>query len=1294
MKLFPTIKPAAFCLALLIAVLLLTQSPLFGQATGNVTGTVADTTGAVIPNATVVLTNTTNGTTRQTTSNGSGVFAFSAVTSSTAYTIKISMPSFKAWQSQPFAVRPGDAINFSDIKLEIGTATLEVTVESTADSIKVMTSGEKGDVITANEIKTLAVVGRDATELVRMMPGFAMSSGDQGVNNKAGYNSAVVGLSGPTGSFSANGSGTNGISVVTDGASLTDIFSGSGTTQNVNIDMVSEVKVSTSSYGADNAKGPVIVNAIGKSGTSSFHGLGYFYARDTTLNANDWYDNHFQQQRPDGRYLYPGAQLGGPLYIPGTKLNKNKDKLFFFVGYEYYNQNFGGGTLGSWVPTLAMRQGDFSKSSLDAQLCGARPDGIQNPNALKQMCQTMNFNSDGTVLNNGDLRQFANASGVALVNWFPLPNANPFTNVNGYNYIQQVQQQQNGSQFNSRLDYSINDNNKLFLTYKRQNQIAEVPVNWGGYTPAASMLYPGNVTSGDLSHVFALNYTRVISARMTNELSAAMALVSSPGSMGSPSAVSRFSIADYNCQDPVKRAAGTCGSDGYGNFNYLGQFKNAGDYSLPSFSDYNGSLGYPQTLMPGGFYDNKVRMKKVVPNVSDIFSVVQGTHFFKAGFYAETGIVNGLAQNAYPQGQIGFDAGSTMWGTWNPIAREAQWTGCHSSDPAGQQRLGGAAYLGNCVNPVGLMYSGYASSWSQSNFSPVVNMQYKTFSGFLTDQWKVTRRLTLDIGARFEHMGPWSDRHGNGVAVFDPALYAEQCPEDPAHPGHRRLCGDNLLPGVTWHGVNKSTPLGGVQLSTLYFSPRIGAAWDVFGNGETVIRGGGGAYRSQEEFAPYAQAAASATGYKNSYLTNNYNALTLDMIDSHSPGGQDVADFDISVINPKDKTRPIYWEYNLTVNQKMPWRSNLELSYVGSDNKNLSSGNTSPGDLNFMPFGTLFTAPITTTPIYAGDSVSDIGSMTTSQIDYWRTYSFYRHIYQVQHNFYSKYNSLQASWNRNVGFVQFGVNYTFSKNLAVLSSYGNTLPDPVNLRNDYNPVPYDRTHILNAHYLIDLGTRIHGNKILGHMLNNWQISGISSLQSGPPMASLQGLNLGFNYGQLYPTATDGFHNQVNSGNAGDGGICKRTLGSSQCITSISNSVWLGTPDIQLMPTVLCDPATNLGKNQYINVNCFGIPNLYENGVYRLPYIHGPAYMNHDLSVLKNFKMGEKRSLQLRLAAFNFLNHPLTSFDKNDTNNLNLGNFQNAVVGQSIGQYMSYPYFGVAQVKYGSRLMELSIKYEF
>lgn len=1308
---FPKIRPAAGLMFLLVTGLLLQLPALAQETTGSVSGVAKDATGAAIPNATVVLTNLENKTERKTQSNGTGAFTIASVASGLRYQVKISMAGFKSWESQPFPLRPGDQVDFTDIKLQIGEVSAAVTVEATASqAIKPLDTPERSDVITSKDLETLAIVGRDATELIETLPGFAMIS--PGVNNQSSANTAAVGLNnGISGGYSANGQGPTGLATILDGVSLTDIQTNSGTVQTVDSDMIQDAKVSNSNFSAVSAKGPSIFNATTKAGTTAFHGEAYLYARDTVLNANDWYNNYLQQTRPDGRYFYPGGTIGGPLWIPGTRFGRHNNKLFFFLGFEVLNQKFSPETLGSWVPTMAERNGDFSVSNLNAQLCGGRPDGLLNPNASQAMCYAENYLSNGEAVVDGNVTGQANAGGVALVNWLPLPNADPFVNLSGYNYVQPVEQTQNGDILHARVDYSINDSNKLYVSYGRQSQITQDPVSYG-YVPTFSVEYPGGVTSGDISNIVSVNYTRVFGASITNEFNAALSLISDPGNMGNPAAVDRFSMNGYNCTDPALRATGDCGSSGRGNFNYLGEYKNAGDYSVPALNDGGGNLGYPNVQMPGGFYNDQVHMKKTVPDVQDSVTWSKGTHTFEFGVYYEKGILNGIAvNNAFPQGEYTFNPGNSFY-QYNPnVGQVSQYVGCENPQSTGTSRESGASYLGNCINPIAMMYMGTPDSFQQTNFTPIVDMQYTTLAGYVNDNYKL-HRFTLVLGARFEHLGPWVDRHGNGLATFSPSLYNQEC--NRANGSNVTCAQSTDYPGITWHGLDGMVANAVNNPPLVYFTPRLGLSWDIFGDGKTVIRGGWGEYRHEEEFAPYAQAAATAQGYKTTYLQQQWN---FDGVDEQSPINP--SDFNVDVLTANDTVRPLTYEYNMTIDRRLRWNSLLEVAYVGGNSQNLSTynpgGYNEASDVNLIPQGYMFQASPTfcLCDLPTNLSAGAISSLSTAGQDYYRPFPFYQHIYALKHDFYSNYNGLQVSWNKSSGMIQFGANYTFSKTLATAASYNNQLVDPVNLRNDYNPATFDRTNVVNAHYTIDLEKRYHGgNHLLSEFANGWQISGISTFMSGQNLASGEGENFGFGYGSLQVTQVAVLQQMQNTEQqqcVQTYNVPKDANGNQYCVTNLSPITWLGTPDYQLMPTINCNPAGGPAKHQFINAKCFGVPlpgspmggkgtdfsNPSGQGVNRLPYIHGPAYQNHNLSVYKNFAAGGNKNVQLHISGFNFLNHPLVSFNNNDNTNLSLGSLNFAVAGQPLTpSELRVPNFGIANIKYGARLIELGAKFTF
>jgi hypothetical protein len=1302
MKFFSGNRPTASLLVMLTAVLLLAQTTLQGQATGNVTGVVSDTTGAVIPKATVVLADLASGIKRTLTSNSDGAFAFAGVTPGLSFQLSVTAENFDPWQSQPFPVRAGDKLSYGDIKMKVGATTAAVTVEAVVDSnLAALDTGERSDIITAKDLNTLTIVGRDAGELVKMLPGYALSTGTQGLFNRPGYNNAVVGLSGPSSAYVANGSGPAGIAIVSDGVSLTDIATNSGSVQQMNIEMVQNVKASSSSYGPEYAKGPALISSSTKTGGSTYHGAAYLVARNAVLNSNDWYDNYLRQSRPNEQYFYPGGNFGGPLPLPFTSFNHNKDKLFFFAGFEYYHQVFEANqqAISAWVPTSAERQGDFSAASLDAELCGSRPDGKANPDAILPMCFVDSFLPNGTAVANNNANPYINGAGAALVNWFPKPNADPFTNPFGYNYIQQLQQNQNGSVFRSTLQYNINSNNNLFLVYGLQREIDEDPVALG-YFPTGGVPYPGDITTGDVSNVLSARYTRFFGSTVTNELSAAMSFVSLPGKMGKPLAVDRFDIP---------------GNGGLG-FDYLGEYKNNNDFSVPAING-GGPTGYPNVVMPGGFFNNRIHTKKVDPIVQDNVSWQIKNHFLQFGFYGEQGTYNGIADpGAYPQGEYTFNPQNSYFEYSS--TNQAPYNGCVNPNPAGNLRTSGAAYLGSCYNPTAMMYEGYADSFTQTNFTPLVDMRYTTLAGFAMDTLKI-HNLNLIFGARFEHLGPWTDRYNNGLATFSDSLYTSQCS------GYTRNCSSAGFPGITWASQKTGVSNSVNSPASIYLTPRVGVAWDIRGKGKTVLRGGWGVYRNQEQFNPYALAAATAQGYKSSFLQG---PLTYNQIDSQSPLLP--PDFSAYTISPHDSVRPIYYEFNGGIDESLPWHSHLSVAYVGNHSVNLgsysgSNNYNSASDINIICgietgcpannnpnmagtkdnlfFLTDYSAiPLNLTSLYGNPVIGSIASFGTPEFDLYRPYPFYQHLYQLKHDFYSNYNSAQIEWDKGAGMVSWGANYTFAKNLATASSYNNQLVDPANLRNDYNPVPYDRTQTFNIHYLINLGKRYKGgNRLLSEAANGWQISGISQVASGFPLASENGNNFGFGFGGLanaVQVANPTQANQQGQVNPCENiyGIKPDKNGNTYCVNNMNPVVWLGTPDVQLMPTLVTGVSIKGGSHthQFINPLGFGIPQPGSNGAYRLPYLRGPAYMDHDLTVLKDFSMGEGKTLQLRAAAFNFLNHPLVSFNNQNTNNLNLG-FQNGVVGQPLTQSMlTYQNFGVADIKVGNRLAELEAKFTF
>ena len=259
------------------------------QTTGSIDGTVRDISDALVPGATVTLVSEKTKSRRTTKSNSHGDFLINAVPPDT-YDLLVTAKGFDTYRVQGIDLHPGDRKTVAKIELKLGEVSAEVTVSATEAGVS-LDSPEKSALITADDISRLSTVGRDASELIRILPGFAVSTGG-GLNNTAtSQNGQNMGFgSSSVSSYSANGATpqTGATTVMSDGVSAMDPGDMGASIQNVNMDMVQEIKVQTSNFGAESAKGPVVINAVGKSGGSSFHGTAYLFARNGVLNANDW----------------------------------------------------------------------------------------------------------------------------------------------------------------------------------------------------------------------------------------------------------------------------------------------------------------------------------------------------------------------------------------------------------------------------------------------------------------------------------------------------------------------------------------------------------------------------------------------------------------------------------------------------------------------------------------------------------------------------------------------------------------------------------------------------------------------------------------------------------------------------------------------------------------------------------------------------------------------------------------------------------------------------------------------
>ncbi len=1136
-----------------------------GSAQGiyaTLTGVVTDPSQAVVAKAKVTLTDARSGSLRETVSNNDGYFTFASVPVGT-YDLAVEAKGFNIYKITGISLSGGEKRNV-DASLQVGATSQTVEIQGNIDQLAPVDSGEKSSTLTTKELQNYVQTGSNAAEFIKIMPGFGVSNG---TSNKANYSGETIGINGNgdagsqsplNGAYSYNGLPNNSLDITADGAHVSDPGCNCDTPVNPNSDMISEFQVKMSNFSAENQKGPAVITSVAKSGGKDFHGSGFMYARNYAMNANDALFNANGQSRPENKYYYPGFTIGGPVLIPGTRFNKNRNKLFFFSGFEYFYQVLDTGLLRATVPTAGERTGNFSPAEVakegnitasggpPGQVTGAQfPGGIIPANLIDKNMQS-------------------------LMNLYPQPNADANA-TGGYNYVQAETFNQNNIQWMSRVDYSISDNTKLFVRYNLQRETQLFPVGlWWRQT--GQVPYPTSVEGKNRSDSITASLTHVFNPTMTNEFVFGYTYIGFPNVFSDPSKVDRSKV-------------------GYG---YKGLFKN-GVAQIPSFGG-NGWQSEEAALIfnPGGFEAGGpsagLYADKWMPSMSDTVTKVISTHTLKGGFFWE------WIRNSQP-------ANNNSNGNLNVNVSNPNTTGNEYAD----------------------LITGTLNGYNETSFNRINDISYSTYEGFVQDSWKATRRLTLELGLRVTHFTPWADRTGAGYSIFNYSQYNSSCTP-------LQYC------GFVWHKRDPSVPIGGFPTRKLFFQPRFGAAYDLFGKGNTVLRGGWGRYYYHS--GQFTSGLDVAAGVQTVSLGSNVNSIPL------MANQLDTLNFSTQALSPaavdsKDDKQPYTDSFSFTVSQRMPWSSLLEVAYVGNRSHDLASSSGAGSNINLVPVGAMLSGR---------NGGVDPNSLTANDF---RPLLGFSDLGLATNNLYSNYNALQVTWVRTKGRYTINMNYAFGKAMGIV---GSSL-DSFNLANDYGVQSANRTHIYNAAYSIELGNPAR-DKILGGFVNGWQLSGIMQIQSGPNLSGLRSQNFGMNLnGYKIPGTT----------------------------FNVSNVSLLGTPNIQLNPVLTCDPAANLGTNQFINPNCFAIPTgIGQNGPSVLPAIYGPAFFNADLGLFKNFQISESKKLQFRFNGTNFLNHPLWSFNGS---NLNLG--FDGTTGK-----VNTPLFGTVTQKQGHRIIQLAVKFYF
>ena len=1224
--------------------LLFSGPPAHGQTTAQLTGTVADASGAVIPGAQVSLINEATGDSRVVPSNGEGLYAFPALVPG-SYTVKVSAKGFQGKELTGIVLHAGDERSIPAFALTVGSESMTVTVSAASESIPT-TGGQRTNVLDTQQIQNLVLIGRDTTELLKVLPG-ATTVASGLTQNSPMYTdlNVTVQQSAVGNGIDINGAvNRGGTALLADGANIIDPGNMASSVSIVNPEMTSEVSVQASNFAADTAFGPVVVSTISKSGGEQYHGEAYFDARNSVLNANDWSDNHQGIAQGPQHYYYPGGNFGGP--VPHT----NK-KLLFWGGYERWLQNQGNANvLKSYIPSPEMMAGDFTTDNADNNaLC---PNGFyatpQSSYPQGAWCSDLSGTvfPDGTSIpvnnsssaNSGNKipSTFIDPGAAALAKIWPKANANPATTPGGYNYYQPIPNINDGWIYRFRIDYALGENTKIYGSYQQawDSQLAQGNGAHLYWTPGNAIPYPG----GGESEAFrgkslAGHFVHNFNSTTTNDFMAAWAYGSFPFVQPNPSAVHRSTL-DY----PYGKVFQTSSLN-------IPAYGSAGTASFPDFSQ-------------ASIFDNppgEYAVRKEAPQFNDVLTKVWGAHTVKMGAFTQTTDNYQSTFSTFQDGSLTINAGQ------NPDIITGN-------------------TLGSPHNPTANFTMGILSGYSENNASPIADTAYQATAFFATDTWKATRRLTLELGARVEHIGHWYDRDHIGMAVF----YPDRVLSD--------YNSGKYAPGYYWHAIDAGVPLSGQPNRFAYFDPRFGLSYDLFGKGDTIVRGGWGVYRFVTQVNDVSGALVTAQNVQTYNLPGAKTVMLSQLSQlAFKPCTVMCGSGSQTGFDPSDYGQPITYAYNLTIDQRLKWHSLLDVAYVGSSTSQLSdnsegiegSNYSALADQNKTPVGSFFkpdpiTGVLSTNPENLGTNPSGTtGSPTGNKAADYHPYGFAygtASAYMNQSTSYTNYNGLQVEWIKTAGRLTYNLNATWSKAL------GTSLQEnPFNVHQNYGPTSIDRPFVFNSSYTYQTGSIGNFNPVVNGLLGGWTISGISTWQAGGYIPAALGngvpnFNLGLTYTGLPATA------------------------QAQGITSgIGAATYFGTDaSLPILPVLTCNPTSNLAHYQRVNGNCFNAPAVGQQGGQKFPYISNGAYFNNDLALYRAFRIPgrEGQQIQIRASAFNWLNHPLPNYSSLTPLTLSYNADYNS---KSISKNYNTTTFGVMDSKTGApyqRIIELNVKYFF
>jgi carboxypeptidase family protein len=1140
-----TLQKLASFLAVCVVILGLSTAGLAQQLAATLTGTVTDPSGAVVAGATVVAHNNQTGIDVSTaTTTDTGNFNITNLPAG-RYTVTVKNAGFQTYVANQVVLNVAGKHTL-DVQLKTGKAseTVEVVAENTPIQT---TTAEQSGTITGDQLRDLALNNRNFEQLVVMQPGVANQLGDE-----PGF-----GLSSNT-AIAINGARMGANNWTVDGADINDSGSNGTLLNTPSVDAIQEFTLERSNYDASFGRsggGQVVVAT--KSGTNRLHGTAYEFNRNNYYNANTFEnrqtiaDTGGYVSGPAGngtpieRYNDWGFTVGGPIEIPKVYM-PTKDRTYFFWSEEWRHSSLPGSTEIN-VPTAGQLAGVFTA----AQITGTNTTPIP---VFPTGCVTTAGTGANETWTISPTCYSQNAT--AYLNAFMAPNPpNVGTNLLDESYTEL----NNFRQDIIRLDQNVGDKIRLYGRFMQDSVPENFPFGlWG------TANYPGadpiSLNAPGRNLVF--NATASISPKVVNEVEFADSWgainAALSGFANSPSFTSQLT-GKTAYQDPYGRAPNVEFAD----------------------SQYTGL-----TNGNGPYFE-----RNIDKNLFDNLSIQHGNHTIRLGATA-------------------------MWMTKTENATSGEATFNFSSAVNGNDAF--ANFL-----------LGQADSYLQPSKDTIPDLHYVNFEFYVQDDWKVTPRLTVNVGVRYSYFPSPTDAN-HTLLNFDPlAFSAANAPTIVTSPntpngdfasGNAATYANGLIfPTGTTCSTAQAIPTQVGATCSPYgarvnpssnnnWGPRLGIAYDPFGNGKWAIRAGYGIFYDRTLNGIWEQNAFDDPPLVQTTTVTNNGTSSLNLFDNYQPPGSVIPP---APLGPSGLTTtgsawpgqapifrvPSYQDYSLSFQHEVMPNTVAELAYVGTKGTHLL------GDIDYNQ------PTVATRVANPGIGINAIAPFLG-----------YGGITARDPVFTSNYNSLQATLNRRFSHgLQLGVAYTWSK-LLTTNPVDRALgtQDTYDLKQSYGLSTTNTPQMVAINYVYQ-EPFFKEQRGLGWLLGGWEVSGIVTIQSGQSLTITQA-------NDPWALVTQTTSNQA----------CTISATVTSCPT-YPGGIGIGPSSIYPRANQNGNPHGPKTVNEFFNTAAFSDA-VGQFGTSAPGAVLGPGFQRWDTSLFKNIRFGEWATAQLRLETFNTFNH--------------------------------------------------------